>query len=126
MVEAVEPGGVVLDLQVVRPNPIVLVDGRAFCEIDGEPLFHKADAATAAIDMFVAADRLLEEATDEHDVQTHYKNGAELVDDFDGKTRTLPDWCVPDLTALAQPCVIRERCRLRRLRVADRVAPKRT
>jgi len=48
MVEAVKQGGVVLDLQVIRPNPTVLVDGQVVCEIDGEPLFRMADAATAA------------------------------------------------------------------------------
>jgi hypothetical protein len=38
MVEAVEPGGRVLDLQVIRPNPVVEAGGREVCEIDGEPL----------------------------------------------------------------------------------------
>jgi hypothetical protein len=37
MVEAVKPGGLVLDPQVIRPNPTVEVDGQAVCEIDGEP-----------------------------------------------------------------------------------------
>ena len=42
MVNAVRPGGVVLDLQVIRPNPRVEVDDdRLVCEIDGEPLFVK-------------------------------------------------------------------------------------
>ena len=53
MVEAVKPGGLVLDLQVIRPNPTVEVDGQAVCEIDGEPLFRAADAATEAIDALV-------------------------------------------------------------------------
>jgi hypothetical protein len=33
MVEAVKPGGLVLDLQVIRPNPVVEVKGRHICEI---------------------------------------------------------------------------------------------
>jgi len=118
MVEAVEPGGVVLDLQVIRPNPIIEIEGQTLCEIDGDPLFRKADAATAAVDDLVLAGRLVEEATDDHDVRNHYENGAELVDDFADKTRTLPGWAVPDLLALTRPCAIRERCRLRRLRIA--------
>jgi hypothetical protein len=120
MVEAVDAGGVVLDLQVIRPNPIVEIGGRAFCEINGDPLFLKADAATAAVDDLVRAEWLLEEATDDHDVRKHYENGAELVDDFADKTRTLPAWAVTDLRETAQPCVIRERCRLRRLRLNQR------
>jgi hypothetical protein len=50
MIEAVAPGGLVLDLQVIRPNPQVELDGRVVAEIDGEPLFQWADAATAAVD----------------------------------------------------------------------------
>ncbi len=34
MVEGVGPGGIVLDLQGIRPDPVVEIDGRAFCEID--------------------------------------------------------------------------------------------
>ena len=59
MVDAVKPGGIVLDLQVIRPNPIVEVDGRQSCEIDGEPLFRWADAATAAVDALVVAGHLV-------------------------------------------------------------------
>ena len=56
MVDAVRPGGIVLDLQVIRPNPRVEVDGQLICEIDGEPLFTQADAATAAVDALVAGE----------------------------------------------------------------------
>ncbi len=117
MVEAVKPGGLVLDLQVIRPSPTADVDERVICEIDGEPLFRTADAATAAVDAFIRAGRLVEEAIDDHDVRKHYANGAELVDDFADKKRQLPNRAVPRLLALAQPCVVRERCRLRRLQV---------
>lgn len=117
MVAAARPGGLILDLQVIRPDPVVEVDGRALCEIDGEPLFATADAATAAVDSLIAAGQLDEEATDDHDVRKHYATGADLVDDFADKRRKLPETAVPELRALAQPCVVRERCRLRRLRV---------
>jgi hypothetical protein len=117
MVEAVKPGGLVLDLQVIRPNPTVEVDGQAVCEIDGEPLFRPADAATDAVDALIRTRQLVEQAVDDHDVRKHYENGAELVDDFADKQRTLPDHALPHLRRLAQPCVVRERCRLRRLEV---------
>ena len=115
MVEAVKPGGTVLDLQVIRPNPRVEVDGRVLCEVDGEPLFRTADAATAAVEELVARGRLVEQAVDDHDVRKHYPDGADLVADFAGKERRLPDRALPSLRALAQPCTVRERCRLRRL-----------
>jgi hypothetical protein len=117
MVEAVTPGGLVLDLQVIRPNPVVEVDGQQVCEIDGEPLFHTADAATTAVDALVATGKLVEQAIDEHDVREHYANGADLIDAFAGKKRQLPTSALPSLVALTQPCLVRERCRLRRLQV---------
>jgi len=117
MVGAVKRGGVVLDLQVIRPNPTVEVGGQVVCEIDGEPLFRMADAATAAVDTLINAGRLVEQAIDDHDVREHYASGADLVDDFAGKKRQPPTSVLPWLLALAQPCVVRERCRLRRLRV---------
>jgi hypothetical protein len=117
MVGAVKPDGHVLDLQVIRPNPTAEIDERIICEVDGEPLFRTADAATAAVDVLVRAGRLLEQAVDDHDVRKHYANGAELVADFADKRRQLPDGALPRLRASAQPCVVRERCRLRRLQV---------
>ena len=117
MVQAVKPGGLVLDLQVVRVSPRVEADGRLLCEIDGEPLFRKADAATAAIERLVVAGGLLEEAAFDHDVLKHYENGADLVDDLIGRDKRPPEEAVPRLRAFLQPCVVRERCRLRRLRV---------
>ena len=115
--EFAHPTGLVLDLQVIRPNPTAEVDGQVVCEIDGEPLFRTVDVATAAVDALTRTGRLVEEAFDDHDVRKHYENGAELVDDFAGKKRQLPEDVVPGLLALRQPCVVRERCRLRRLQV---------
>jgi len=117
MVNAVRPGGVVLDLQVVRPNPLVEHERRVICEIDGESLLAQAEAAIASVDDLIRSGRLIEEATDDHDVRKHYRTGADLVDDFADKERTLPPELVPGLRTLAGPCIVRERCRLRRLRV---------
>jgi hypothetical protein len=117
MISSVKPGGFVLDLQVIRPNPRVEVDGRVLCEIDGQPLFRLADAATAAVDAAIADGRVLEEAVDDHDVRKHYRSGADLVADFAGKQRKLPADAVPTVRAVMRPCVVCERCRLRRLRL---------
>jgi hypothetical protein len=115
MVEAVKTGGVVLDLQVIRPNPLVEVADHVICEIDGEPLFRLADAAAAAVDSLVANGRLVEEAIDDHDVLKHYANGADLVGDFADKERKIPGEAAVLLHSVTRPCVTRERCRLRRL-----------
>lgn len=117
MVDAVKPAGLVLDLQVIRPNPRVEVDGSFVCELDGEPLFAKADAATAAVNALLANGELVEELVYDHDVLKHYANGADLADDWERSERRPLNEPLPGLHAIARPCVTRERCRLRRLRV---------
>ena len=120
MIRAVRPGGTALDLQVIRPDPSVQAGERLLCKIDGEALFRQADAATAAVDALVIDGTLAEEAVDDHDVLVHYPTGADLVDDFKDKERRLPPDAIPALLEITQPCVVRERCRLRKLTVAGR------
>ena len=120
MIAAAAPGGLILDLQVIRPDPYVELDGDVIARIDGEQLFAWADTATAAVDARIAAGDLIEEAVDDHDVRKHYSDGADLVEDVAGSKRRFPDEVVPVVRAIEQPLVVRERCRLRRLRVVDR------
>ena len=65
MVEAVKPGGVILDLQVIRPKPRIESDGRVVCEFVAAELLRKADAAAAAVNALVTQSRLFEEAVDD-------------------------------------------------------------
>lgn len=114
--EALVPRGLLLDLQVIRPQPVVETGGDVVCEIDGSPLFRTADGAAARVDTLIEAGLLFEEAADDHDVLKHYSSGAELVDDFADSPRDLPpDW-IPRLAATDRAYVVRERCRTRRLR----------
>ena len=124
MVDAVRPGGLVLDLQVIRPDPVVEVGRDRLCEIDGSALFESADAAAAAVDALIGRGRLLEEAADDHDVRKHYPDGADLIDDFAGKKRQLPPGAPPHLRELTQPCAVREQCRVRRLKVSADAAAR--
>jgi hypothetical protein len=116
MIDAVRPGGLVLDLQVIRPDPYVEVDGRTIARIDGEPSFAWADAAIAAIEARIAAGDLVELGVDDHDVSKHHSDGADLVDGIAGSRRNLADADVPVLRALERPLAVRERCRTRLLR----------
>ena len=122
MIDATVPGGLILDLQVIRPDPYLESNGKVVARIDGEPLFAWADAATAAVEARIAAGDLVEEAVDDHDVRKHYTDGADLVDDFDAYRRNLPEEMLPMLTRIEQPLVLRERCRLRALRVGRNAA----
>lgn len=108
-----------LDLQVIRPHPRVEIGGCLLCRADGSPLFAGADAARDAVDLLIAERLLIEEAFDDHDVLKHYVDGVALVDDWAPKERKLPEEAVPRLRAIERECVVRERCRLRRLRRAD-------
>jgi hypothetical protein len=117
MIDAAEPGGLILDLQVIRPDPYVELDGRVVARMDGEPLFEWADAATTPIDARIGTTDLVEEAVDDHDVRKHYSDGADLVEEVAGSRRRFPDEIMPMLQAIERPVVVRERCRLRRLRV---------
>lgn len=115
MVDAVKPGGVILDLQVIRPNPTIEIDGEVVDEIDSEWLLRSADAAAGAIDTLVESGALIDQAIDDHDVHKHYANGLEVIDDFAGKQQRIPERAIPSLRALGAPCVVRSRCRLRLL-----------
>ena len=115
--EAVREDGLMLDLEVIRPRPVVEVDGTAVCAIEGEAILGPAEAAAATIDEMVAAGLLVEDAVDDHDVLKHYSTGAELVEDFTTKERNVPEEAIPLLERIDRACVVRERCRLRRLRV---------
>ena len=117
--EALVPKGIILDLQVIRPHPLVEARGAALCEIDGSSLFVGADAARAAVDLLVAERLLEEEAVDDHDVRKHYVNGAALVTAFETSERKIPVDAIPRLQAVERECVVRERCRVRRLRRID-------
>src|SRR5262245_1243319 len=115
MVDAVRPSGLVLDLQVIRPDPVVEIDGRVVCGISGGRLFAQADAAVAAIDALVRTGELVEDGVDDHDVRKHYATGRDLVADFATKERRLPPEVLPALESHDTTCVVRERCRLRKL-----------
>jgi len=117
--EALVPDGIVLDLQVIRPHPKVEVNGQLLCEADGSSLFESADAARDAVDQLILQGLLAEEATDDHDVLQHYETGAALVQDWEPKQRQLPAEAIARLGKIKSETVVRERCRLRRLRRVD-------
>lgn len=113
---ALVPGGVILDLQVIPPDPVILVDGAAICRLEGGSLLDDAAAAAAEVGAMVAQGLLREEAVDDHDVLHHYPSGRSLVEDFETRKRSVPAGSVALLAAIERPCIIRESCRLRRLR----------
>jgi hypothetical protein len=113
---ALVPGGAILDLQVIPPDPVVEVDGEVVCRIEGGTLLEDAAAAAAVIDEEIARGRLREEAVDDHEVLRHFSTGGSLIEHFRTRPRSVSASAVPLLEASARPHVVREACRLRRLR----------
>jgi len=64
--------------------------------------------------------RLREEAVDDHDVRKHYSSGTAVVDWYADDDRRIPAEAIPRVRAVMCPCAVRERCRLRKLRVPNR------
>jgi hypothetical protein len=113
---AVVPGGIVLDLQVIRPHPRIESEGRVVHVADASPLFEGADAARAAVDLMIAEGRFIENGIDDHDVLKHYDSGADLVANWAPRHVKPTDQIASLLRSIASKCIVRERCRLRRLR----------
>ena len=114
--EALTPSGLILDLQVVPPQPVVEVDGADVCEVEGDSLLDAAGAATAIVDGLVERGVLHEEGRHDHVVRRHFSSGADLVAHFETRTRSLPAEAVPMLAKVDRPCAVREPCRARGLR----------
>jgi hypothetical protein len=113
---ALVPGGAILDLQVIAPDPVVEADGKVVCRLEGGTLLEDAAAAAAVIDEEIARGLLREEAVDDHGVLRHFSTGASLIEHFRTRPRSVPASAIPLLEASARPHVVREACRLRRLR----------
>lgn len=120
---ALVPGGAILDLQVVPPDPVAEMDADVVCRLEGGTILEDAAAAAAVIDEEIARGLLREEAVDDHDVLRHFSTGASLVEHFRTKPRSVPASAVPVLAASARPYVVREACRLRRLRRTESRRP---
>jgi len=108
-------GGILLDLQVIRPHMRIESDGRLIYVADGRPLFEWADAAQTGVELLIAEGHLVEDAVDDHDVLKHYDSGAELIANWPPKQVKPSTETAEFLRAIRVECVSRERCRLRKL-----------
>jgi hypothetical protein len=115
---AVVAGGVVLDLQTVRPAPRVEVAGAIVCEVDAAIFFARADANEAALAAAVASGRLVLQAEERPDMLERYPTAASLMADVSSGSRRLAPETRGLLEAIAGPCDVREHCLVRRFRTA--------
>jgi len=117
---AVVTGGVVLDLQAVRPPPRIEAAGIVQGELDSTAFFQRADANDLWLERAVAEGALTLEAEDHHHVLTRWSSGAALIEDVEGWRRGVPQSMKASLRAMDGECVLWEPCRLRRFRVPER------
>lgn len=114
---AVVPGGIVLDLQTVRPPPWVEAEGRVLCELDATGFFRRADANELVLARAIRDGHLTLEAEDLHLVLKRWSSGAALVDGEEGRSCRVPDAMKPVIRFIREECVIFEPCRVRCFRV---------
>ncbi len=118
--EALVPGGLVVDLQAIRPSGRVEIGGNPIGAIDDDVFFARAAHAVAGLDALVDEGLLAPGRQIVFESLVHYDAGAELVAAItDSTERRLPDELARRL-ADAGPCVVRETSFIRVLRAALR------
>jgi hypothetical protein len=117
LLEALEPGGLVVDLHSVPPPERVEVDGEVVGELDGSRFFPRALAAAAGLDVLAAEGVLVHEHEERFAILVRYLTGADLVDDVSQREYTrIPADLARAVRAIARPCAIRDNCLVRRFR----------
>ena len=114
---ALVPGGLVLDMQPVAPQPPVESNGRRLGSLDMREWRVTIDQVAALVDQTIADGLFMEEAERRYDVLETFDDGKELVE-------TVREWTgtkiSQTLTARVErampPLTIRESVRLRALR----------
>jgi hypothetical protein len=118
--EALVPGGLVVDLQAIRPSGRVEIRGDPIGEINDDVFFARAAQAVAGLDALVDEGRLVRGRQIVFETLVHYDAGAELAAAItDSTERHLPDDLAGRL-ADAGPCAVRETSFIRVLRTPVR------
>jgi len=120
VLDALVPGGTLLDLQTMRPPPSVEAQGRVVCELETASFFVQADANDLVLMDAVQKGVLALEAEESLEVLQRWSSGAELVADLESRRRKVPAAMRPIVEAIDAECIVREPCRLRRLSVSPR------
>jgi len=120
--EALVPGGLVVDLQAIRPSGRVEIDSNPIGRIDDDVFFARAAQAVAGLDALVDDGLLARGRETQFETLIHYDTGAELVKAItDSSERQLPDELAARLVD-AGPCAVRETSSIRVLERRSRPA----
>lgn len=117
LLQALVPGGVVVDLTAVPPNAQVEVDGAVLGELDGSAFFPRAEEATAGLDALAHEGLLLLEGEERLSILVRYPTGRDAVEDVEQRTYTrMPAELARRVKAIAEPVPIREHSLVRAFR----------
>jgi hypothetical protein len=125
LLEALRPGGGVVDLLSVPPPRTVEVEGAIIGELDQTTFFPRAQAAAAGLDALAAEGVLTSGHQERFPILIRYPTGADAVEDVGQSTYTrMPHELARHLEAIPGPVVIRESCLVRTFRTSRRRAQK--
>jgi hypothetical protein len=117
LLEALVPGGAVVDLLSVPPPETVEAGGGVLGEIDQSAFFPRALEAASGLDTLAHEGLLAVEHEERFSIFVRYPTGRDAVEDVAGRTYSrMPPELVPRVLALDGPCVIRENCLVRSFR----------
>jgi hypothetical protein len=114
LLEALVPGGSVVDLTSVPPDGVVEVDGEIIGSLDESAFFPRATANAAALDDLVAQGVLALRTEERFPVVIDYWNGADAIADVAERSYgRMPEEVAARLSLVAGPVSIREFCFVR-------------
>ena len=119
VLQALVPGGRVVDLASIPPEGVVLHGDAVVGSIDESAFFPRAAATAAALDRLAAEGMLELERVEQFPVLIHYPSGRDAVEDVAERTYgRMPDELAASVAAIADPVRIRETGRVRVFRKA--------
>src|SRR3954454_3632429 len=109
LLEALVPGGLVVDLQAIQPSGRVEVGGALVGRIDDRIFYARAERAVTGLDVLADEGLLLRGPQIEFDTLVRYDSGAELLAAIaDADERRMPGELAVRLADVG-PCLVRER-----------------
>lgn len=117
LLQALKPGGLVVDLLLVPPPERIEADGEVVGELDGSTYFPRALAAAAGLDALATEGVLDHEHEERFAIFVRYLTGVDLVEDVSQREYTrIPGELARRVRAIPGPCAIRDNCLVRRFR----------
>jgi hypothetical protein len=117
LLQALVPGGVVVDLTMAPPDETVESDGEILGHLDGSAFFPRALAAGAGLDALADEGGLVLEREEPVSVIVRYPTGNDALEDFVARTYTrIPAALAHRLETVSTECLLYSNCLVRAFR----------